>query len=98
MSKKLALGVLTVIPILYVLSFLFFLDRPGARVAFLQSVHLGVIVLALALMLFYLVDVFRNQRVPSDKRALWAGLLVLGSVFVEPVYFWLYIWREEANS
>jgi len=98
MVKKLALGAATLVPILYVLSFFLFLDRPGAKVPFLQAIHVWVIVLALGLMFFYLVDVFRNPRVPRDKRVLWAAVLLLGSLFVEPVYFWLYIWKDRQSA
>jgi chromate transport protein ChrA len=92
MLKRVTLGVLTAVPLLYIMSFLFVLDRPGAKAEVLEILHTGVIALTIALLAFYVFDSFKNPNVPSEKRRLWTAVLVLGNIFVEPVYFWLYIW------
>ena len=46
----------------------------------------------LALMVFYIVHVFRTDRVPQEKKALWAAVLFLGNLFAMPVYWYFYIW------
>jgi len=52
-----------------------------------------------ALLAFYIVHVFRTDRVPADKKALWAVVLFLGNVFAMPVYWWLYVWpKSEARA
>ena len=48
--------------------------------------------LMLALMAFYIVHVFRTDRVPADKKALWAVVLFLGNLFAMPFYWNFYIW------
>ncbi|HEY0379071.1 MAG TPA: hypothetical protein VGC87_19300 [Pyrinomonadaceae bacterium] len=50
--------------------------------------------LTVGLTIFYIVNVFRNDRVVKDKKALWAVVIFMGSVFAMPVYWYLYIWRE----
>lgn len=47
-----------------------------------------VTVLAWAL---YVWDVFRNTRLPKEKRTFWAVLLVLLGPYAMPFYYWMYI-------
>ena len=50
--------------------------------------------LTVGLTIFYIINVFKNDRVAKDQKALWAVVLFLGSMFAMPVYWYLYIWRE----
>lgn len=54
-------------------------------------VHIATIILIFALMATYLVHLFRNDRLPSDRRILWAVVLLFFGVFAFPVYWWLYV-------
>lgn len=47
-----------------------------------------------ALLAFYIVHVFRTDRVPADKKALWAVVLFLGNFLAMPVYWYLYMWPK----
>jgi hypothetical protein len=38
--------------------------------------------------------VFRTDRVPADKKALWAVVLFLGNFFAMPFYWYFYIWPK----
>ena len=51
-----------------------------------------------ALTAFYIVYLFRTDRVPQDKKALWAVVLFLGNTFAFPVFWYLYIWKEPAAT
>jgi multisubunit Na+/H+ antiporter MnhB subunit len=42
----------------------------------------------------YIINVFGNDRVEKDKKALWAVVLFLGSILAMVVYWYLYIWRQ----
>ena len=61
----------------------------------LMVVHVATMFLGFALTAFYIVFVFKSDRVPADKKALWAVVLFLGSMVAEPIFFVLYIWPEE---
>jgi hypothetical protein len=56
--------------------------------------HMMAMALILLLMAFYIVHLFRTDRVPNDKKALWAVVLFLGSLLAMPVYWYLYIWPK----
>lgn len=60
--------------------------------------HLLTMLEVLGLMIFYIVNIFRNDRVVKDKKALWAVVIFLGNVMTMPVYWYLYIWKEENDS
>ncbi len=52
-------------------------------------IHLLVMALMLGLTVFYIVHVFRTDRVPADKKALWAVVLFLGNLCHDRRTFWL---------
>ncbi len=56
--------------------------------------HLLSMLLIMGLNIFYIVNVFKNDRVDKDKKVLWAVVLFMGNVIAMPIYWYLYIWRE----
>jgi hypothetical protein len=56
--------------------------------------HLLTMLWIMALTVIYIVNVFKNDRVDKDKKALWAVVIFLGNMIAMPVYWYLYIWRE----
>lgn len=106
---KILLAVATVFPIAYMIFFLVFVfstifflppDATAADKAFpslfmlIIPLHFLAMLLTLGLTIFYIVNVFKNERVDKDKKTLWAVVIFMGSVFAMPIYWYLYIWRE----
>lgn len=109
MSKtiKLLLGLVTLWPLAYMIlfflmifSFIFFAagtgpgDGPPPFIPVIFSLHILTMLVIAALTVFYIVNVFRNERVDKDKKVLWAVVLFLGNLLAMPVYWYLYIWKE----
>ncbi len=46
------------------------------------------------LLVLFIVDVFRTERVPQDRRVLWLIVLLVGGFIAMPVYWYLNVWRE----
>lgn len=107
-----ALGVLTLLPLLYLVVFVtyFFptlssLGHPGgiAEEYYFDLFNLtfrlwaAAIVLALALLVFYGVFAHRANIVPIEKRSLWVIGLLVGHIIVMPVFWYLYVWRRRAD-
>jgi hypothetical protein len=69
----------------------------GAPIAFavLFIAHLGTMLMMLALIAFYIVYLFKTDRVRQDKKALWAVVLFLGNMLAIPVFFWIYVWPDQ---
>jgi hypothetical protein len=102
---KVLLGIVTLWPLAYMI--LFFLvifstilftpgpsnSGPPPLIALIFPLHMLTMLVILALMIFYIVDVFKNERVEKDKKALWAVVLFMGNMIAMPVYWYIYIWK-----
>ena len=108
---KVLLGVATLWPIVYTFIFIAFFfsaffwapgnpetgtGMPPAMAVFF-ALHLLTMLFILALTVFYIVNIFRNERVEKDKKALWAIVIFMGNAIAMPIYWYLYIWKE-ANA
>ena len=106
-STNILLGVATIWPVVYFVLFIFLFFtaiafRPGpappgsgTQPAFvvLVAVHLLTMLLIMGLTIFYIVDIFRNDRVDKDKKVLWAVVIFMGNAIAMPIYWYLYFWR-----
>jgi hypothetical protein len=61
-------------------------------VSLLFGAHFATILLMFVLIAFYIAYLFKTDRVPQDKKALWAVVLFLGNMLTMPVFFYLYVW------
>ena len=106
-STKILLGLATLWPFVYMILFFIFVfssilfmpSQPGEQsgppfffVVFI-ALHLLTMLWIMALTVFYMVNVFRNDRVDKDKKVLWAVVIFMGSIIAMPIYWYLYIWR-----
>jgi hypothetical protein len=104
-QKKL-LGVLTAWPFAYFLLFFAFIFGmialdPGELQGFfalgfllVMLIHFLTIFLIIGLQIFYIVNVFKNDRVGKDQKIIWTIALFLGGLFAMPIYWYMNIWRE----
>lgn len=102
MSKgiKLFIGLLTLVPLVYIVFFFMnFMNFPNELVDFdvLFKLHLGAMLLIVALLIFYIANIFKNDRVHQDQKALWAIILFCGGTIAMPIYWYLYIWKEDKS-
>jgi hypothetical protein len=69
-------------------------SSPPFFFAIFIALHLFTMLWIMALTVFYMVNVFRNDRVDKDKKVLWAVVIFMGNMIAMPIYWYLYIWRE----
>jgi hypothetical protein len=50
------------------------------------------------MLVFYIVDCWRNSRVAKNQKALWTVVLLAGSYLAFPVYWYLYLWRQPKSK
>jgi len=107
-STKILLGLATLWPFLYMILFfifvfssIFFMPGPGREESgppfffvALVAVHLATMLWIMSLTVFYMVNVFRNERVDKDKKVLWAVVIFMGNMIAMPIYWYLYIWKD----
>lgn len=106
-SSKILLGAATIWPSFYLVLFFAFMvlmflavggDPNDGTTPFLIvlmfPLHLLTMLLIMGLTIFYIVNVFRNDRVVKDMKVLWAVVIFMGNIIAMPIYWYLYIWRE----
>lgn len=110
MNRVLAaiLGALTVVPLVYMAYFFWMAShfmsagasQPGENDAFehLFALHVGTMLLIVGLLAFYVPYLFRTNRVPQEKKSLWAIVLFMGSVIAMPIFWYHYIWKRVAPA
>ena len=107
---KVALGLLTAVPAVYVFLFALLFARlvlwgatgdPRGRtmpvsISDFMWLHMAVMVLLIGLETFYLLYLFRTDRVPPAERAKWAVALLVVNVAALPLFFFFHVWPERA--
>lgn len=56
-------------------------------------IHFLTIIASLVVMGLCIYDVFTNDRIKGDKKALWGVVLLLGGMLALPFYWYIYIWK-----
>ena len=63
---------------------------------FIVAILMATTILAWpGMLIFYLINVFRNTTVVQNQKVLWAVLFFFGGILVFPVYWYLHIWRDK---
>lgn len=104
---KLALGALTIAPVLYMVAFVGLItmsaNSPGMGLlsspeafGLLFMVHGGIMLLMMAQTMFYVVHALtkNDEFTDSTTKAIWALVVLMGNALATPIYFMLYIWPE----
>ena len=45
----------------------------------------------------FVIDIFRNAKVKQNQKALWAVVIFFGYIIAMPIYWYLYIWKENSS-
>jgi len=103
-ALRVVFGAVTLWPIGYAMFFIgtgffsfFFPAYAHTWDSVLLPLHLLTIVWIWALVAFYLIHLFKGDRVHRDQKVLWALVLLVGNIMVMPAYWYLYIWRDAPN-
>ncbi len=105
-GQRVALGVATIFPLFYILIVLLtplrivFTTDPMSPQApdwflYFTALHFFMYLYTGLLLAFYLIHLFGNKGMNRESKALWAFLLIVGSIFTMPVYWYLHIWRSK---
>jgi hypothetical protein len=58
---------------------------------YIFPLHALTMLLMFALAAAYIIHVFRNDRLASDRRIMWLLVILFGGIIAEPIYWWIYI-------
>lgn len=105
-SVKIIWAILTLLPIAYFIFFVGFvssLDQTQSTAELNEQLknmfylHIVSMSLMVALILSYVVYLFKSGVVPKEKRVLWAVVLIAGNMFALPFFWFFYVWHAPAN-
>lgn len=60
----------------------------------LMAVHMLTILGTLALTVFYIIRVFKTERLDQNMKIMWMLLLFFVGMIAQPVFWYLYVWRD----
>jgi hypothetical protein len=63
----------------------------------LMVVHMVTILGTLALTVFYIIRVFKTERLDQNMKIMWMLLLFFMGMIVQPIFWYLYIWRDKSE-
>mgnify|MGYP001496655692 CR=1 FL=1 len=52
----------------------------------------------MALIVSYIVCLFKTSNVPNDKKPLWAVVIFMGHFLAMPIFWYLYVWRPQFQN
>jgi hypothetical protein len=107
-TNKIILAIATLWPIIYSIAFIVFVlsrfilassysypqSELEAAIYLISVLHPLTIIIIVVLLVVYIRNLFKNNHVSRDKKALWAVVLFLGNIFAMPIYWYLYIWNQ----
>jgi len=77
-------------------------SEPGGPVSMLLPVgivgfvitHMLTIFGSLALTVFYIIRVFKTEQLDQNMKIMWTLLMFFFGMLAQPIFWYLYIWRE----
>jgi len=111
---KIGLLITTLLPLVYMIFFIMFvffmvfflaphweassIEGPPSLFFIIFPVHFLIILLIWGLVIFYIVNVYKSNKVPKQQRVLWVFLLIFGGIIAMLFYWYLYIWKEDGKQ
>jgi hypothetical protein len=95
-SSKILILLAGFLPIVFIFAgaYIVIFTKISDSVAFFFGIMFYVSIIAM--IVFYIYDVFHNHTVANDQRVLWTLLLIIGHIFVFPFYWYFHIWKKPA--
>ncbi|WP_157560500.1 hypothetical protein [Hydrogenivirga sp. 128-5-R1-1] len=106
-GQRLALGLASLIPLLYLLVVVLtplrvvFTSDPASPDApdwflYFTAFHFFMYLYTGLLFAFYVIHLLGNRELSKERKALWAFAFLFFSVLSMPLYWYLHIWRSES--
>ena len=102
-SSKTFMGILSILPILitaglFVTMILKFIENDPEPMfqnfGLFFLLIIGLIVLSIGLLIYFMVHATRNKKMDPTERAIWILVFVLGGAISYPIYWYMKIWKE----
>ena len=97
-SSKIVILLAGFLPIVFLIAGVYIVafTKYSDSIAFFFGIMFYVSIIAM--IIFYIYDVYHNHTVAGDQRVLWTLLLIIGHIFVFPFYWYLHIWKKPVSE
>ncbi len=110
--NKIFLGILTFLPIIYIIFFVLFIIfnlifsfegksfKLGLEKYFITVflLHFLTMFIVFSLFIVYLMNIIKNERLDQTHKLLWAILIFVGNIIAMVAYFFIYIFPERKEK
>jgi hypothetical protein len=62
------------------------------------ALHMFTMLEIMAMKVFYIVKVLKADHLDQNMKIMWTLLLFFTALFVEPIYWYLYIWKDKSDA
>ncbi len=69
-----------------------------AGFAVIFILHVLTMIDMVGMLIYYVLLAMKNQILSQDMRLVWALLIFVGNIIAMPIYWYLYIWKEQAPT
>jgi hypothetical protein len=64
------------------------------RLAVVAILHVSIAILALSLLVYFLILLYRVDGLDSARKTIWALALLFGNVLVFPMFYYAFFWED----
>lgn len=97
-ALKLVLGVVTILPVVYCIYFVYqFINFQFMYNDFdyVVTAHVVLMFLYAALEVFYIIHIVKASHLPSNQKIMWLLIVIFLTFIGMPVYWYFQIWKHE---
>lgn len=91
---KLLIGFVTIAPLIYIIVFILSFSYDIMDFDLMFKLHTWTMILTVGLLVFYISNIFKTERIPSEKKTLWTIVIFFGHAISMIIYWYLYIWTD----
>lgn len=104
---KIFLGLLTLLPWLYMVYFVQFafkfldansVEESDALFEQMLTPHVLVTTMSLILLAIFIVHIVKNNQLDETKKLIWVLVVLFGNMIGMPVYWYMHIWRNTTRT
>lgn len=97
-TSKIIMFLINFLPIIFFIIAVYVMFLKVSSDLLTYSLTILFFVSLVALIIFYVFDVYHNHTVNTNQKTLWTLVLIFGNIFIFPFYWYFHIWKEPVTK
>ena len=97
-TSKIIMFLINFLPVIFFIIAVYVMFLTVSSDLLTYSLTILFFVSLVALIIFYVFDVYHNNTVDTNQKTLWTLVLIFGNIFIFPFYWYLHIWKEPVTK